>query len=353
MLHEVPNSRLRRRLLRVVVMQHRLLEALCALPAGSVVTEAWLQAVWPRVPGAWIGRFWVNDKGNRAGWIGTIAGASVDEKNAIRDMMSEQLRFLELYDAPPTVRLTMHDWGQPTFDAVNKLLKSFYAPLFYADEGFPDAGGTLFHKDHLIAGFSPRVKICPYTDNVIQDTKLDHFLPKDKFPMLSCHPDNLIPCSTDSNSGSHKGTEVPLDANAIDQAGAWFHPRRRPAIKKYRLSFTSGPTPQPRVNFVAHNAEDQPRLDNMARMFGLYEFWGGILDDEVQSVASDVWGLLQADGKPATEANVKDFVLRRARQEQGRIGRDGLAIAKSFFYEHIAQTPNLLAQVIRTCTRGA
>lgn len=90
----------------------------------------------------------------------------------------------------------------------------------------------------------------------------------------------------------------------------------------------------------------------MERMFGLSEFWGKFLDDEVQSVASDVQGLLQFDGKKPSKANVKNCVLLRARQEQKKIGKDGLAIVKSFFYEHIAQTPGLLAQVVRTCSQG-
>lgn len=46
------------------------------------------------------------------------------------------------------------------------------------------------------------------------------------------------------------------------------------------------------------------------------------LDDEVQSVASDVQGLLQYDGKPPSKANVKNCVLLRARQEQTKIGID-------------------------------
>jgi len=333
-------------------MQCHLMEALCGLAQGSTVDQSWLQNAWPAVPTEWIRRFWENDKGNRARWILLIAAATPAEKHVLRVLVAEQLRFAELYHNPPTVRLTKQVWEQPVMEAVNKLLKSFYVPLFYKSEGFHNSDGQSFHKDHFISGFNPPVRVCPYTDNFIQDTKLDHFLPKDQFPMLSCHPDNLIPCSTDSNSGSHKGTQVPLDHDESNQAGAWFHPRLRSAANTYRLIFPVGPAPQPPVGFVAIAAHDQPRLDNMARMFGLSEFWGSFLDDEVQSVAGDVQGWLQYDCKPPSEVNVRDYVLRRARQERSRIGRDGLAIVKSFFYEHIAQTPLLLAQVVRTCSRG-
>jgi hypothetical protein len=352
MLHTIPHSSKRTRLLVVVKMQCKLMGVLCGLKPGATVDLAWLQRVWSRTPAKWIQRFWENDKGNRASWISTIAAASSADKRVIRDLIAEQLRFHELYLSPPTVRLRKHNWAGPTFEAANKLLKSFYAPLFYKDEGFAHAEGCSFHKDHLIEGFSPRIKICPYTDNVIHDTKLDHFLPKDQFPMLSCHPDNLMPCSTDANSGGHKGTDIPLDLGNANQAETWFHPRWRSAKDKYRLTFAAGPTSRPVVQFVAMVAQDQPRLDNMARMFDLSDFWGGFLDDEVQNVASDVHGWLKKDGKQPTDATVKEYVLQRAHQEQGRIGKDGLAIAKSYFYEHIANTPVLLAQVVRICASG-
>ena len=170
--------------------------------------------------------------------------------------------------------------------------------------------------------------------------------------MLSCHPDNLIPCSTDANSGGHKGTHPPLDVANADQAGAWFHPRRRSAQNTYRLDFPPGPAPQPRVQFVALEPHNQPRLDNMERLFGLSAFWGGFLDDEVQGVASDVNGLLAFDNQPPTESNVQLRVLQIANQARNKIGRDPLAIVKSSFYEHIAQTPNLLTQIVRICQRG-
>jgi len=352
MLHTIPNSTERARLLEVVQLQRQLMEALCGLPGSSVVDQAWVQGVWPALPPNWVRRFWENDNGNRADWILAIATASLDDKQTIRTLLDEQLRFAELYDNPPGVRLTRHVWSQGVFHAVNKLLKSFYAPMFYKDEGFPDASRDTFHKDQFILGFNPAVKICPYTDTTFQDTKLDHFLPQDQFPMLTCHPDNLIPCSTDSNSGSHKGTTVPLDFNELDQAGAWFHPRWRNSVGAYHLTFPSGPAPQPRINFVAHAPRDQSKVDNMARIFGLSEFWGSYLGDAVQNVATDVNGLLKFDNLFPTVANVRSRVELLARQIRGKIGREDLAISKSFFYEHIANTPVLLAQIVRTCTQG-
>jgi len=344
-------------LLEVLALQERLMGALCELPAGAMVDLVWLNSVWAELPPEWVERFWnipkemtlVEKTGKRALWIKTVAGATEAEKQTIRDLISEQLRFDELYASPATVHLTDQDWAPPVFEAVKHLLVSFYAPLFYKDEGFPNPDGTLFHKEHFI---NPRPKICPYTDNAIQDTKLDHFLPKDQFPMLSCHPDNLIPCSTDPNSGGHKGTTPPLDSDYANQAGAWFHPRRRSAKNTFRLDFPLGPAPQPRVRFIALEVHNQPRLDNMERIFGLSEFWGGFLDDDVQGVASDVNGLLEFDSFPPTHDNIRSRLLLLADQARRKIGHDPLAIVRSYFYDHIASTPELFDQVVRICTRG-
>lgn len=349
MLHPVPNSTARSRLLAVVEMQRHLLAKLCSLAPSSVVDLAWLKKVWINSPDSWVQRFWENDKGNRKKWINAIAGASVAEKQRISDLVIEQLRFAGLYSTPPTVRLTRMAFDTAVLDSLNKLLKAFYDPYFYKEEGLPDNAGTIFNKDDFISGFTPQVLICPYSDNIIGDTKLDHFLPKDQFPMLSCHPDNLMPCSTDSNSGGRKGTEAPLDLDESEQAASWFHPRWRSACGTYKLGFSTGVGSQKRVVFEALDPRDQKRLDNMERMFGLSEFWGRFLDAEVQLVAGDVAEELKCNSISPSDDSVRTCLLRICNRQRNRIGKDGLAIVKSFFYEHIANTPLLRQQILRTC----
>ena len=58
MLHPVPDSKLRRRLIRVVALQRRLIRRLCDLSPGSTVDLAWLQKVWHELPSDWVERFW-------------------------------------------------------------------------------------------------------------------------------------------------------------------------------------------------------------------------------------------------------------------------------------------------------
>ena len=122
--------------------------------------------------------------------------------------------------------------------------------------------------------------------------------------MLSVHPDNLIPCSTDANSGGHKGTIPPLDLANGDQAAQWFHPRwrnagnTRDAAIKYRLEFLHAPTPHPRVRFVALELEDRVRIDNMEDLFDLSDFWGRFLDDELQGITGEIADELRFDDGP-------------------------------------------------------
>lgn len=359
MLHPIPDSSRRADLIAVVEIQQQLLNALCGLNEGSSVDCTWLQEVWNTIPPEWVESFWnwakkVNNVKIplRPPWINRIATASREKKQIVRKMVAEQLRFNELYINESTLRLKSYNWEDEVLIAVQKLLESFYTPQFYKGKGFRCSAGGEFNKDDFIAGFNPPVRICPYTDDLINDTELDHFLPKSEFPMLSCHPDNLIPCSPDANKGSHKGKKPTIDIGADKQAENYFHPRLRPATGKYHLTFLDSASMQPVVRFVAIDPVDQPRLDNMNDMFKLSEFWGRDLETEVQLLASDISSNLQNSAIPATEANVSQEIDKLASQAYRRIGHDALSIVKHYFYRHIARTPILLNQIVRTCGFG-
>jgi hypothetical protein len=305
MLHEVPNSTLRGRMLEVLKLQCQLLNALCALPIKATVDEAWLARTWPDISDtAWLEHFWNNDKGTRSIWCTTIAAATVAEKQTILDMMAEQLRFQELYADPPTVRLTVYDWkATAVMSAVQDLLESFYAPLFYKACGYPSTDGTRFHKDHFVEAMLPRPMVCPYNDTHFQFPKLDHFLPKSKFPMLSCHPDNLIPASTDANSIEGKGSKIPLGLADQAQAANWFHPRLRSAKDTFTVTFDHTSQAGPQARLAAKAPENEIRLTNLNGLFRLSEFWSHHLDDELQFIAGEIRDGLQEAGIEPTDAN--------------------------------------------------
>ena len=348
--HSIPESTFRKRMFGVVKLQGRLLRALCRSSAGTTIDLEWMKSVWPIEPDEWISKFLNNDKGRRAAWCQTIAGSTESDKQRILILWREQLHFRRLYKNQSRHRFTLHGWKVDPFAAANKLLKSFYAPLFYQDEGYSDGTTSLFHKEHYLGGMS-RPKVCPYTDTTFQDTKLDHFLPQDSFPMLSCHPDNLIPCSTDSNSGSHKGKTIPLDLSAPVQAANWFHPRLRPASDTFNLGFSTT-TAHPTVSFHAKASHDQPRLDNLTSMFGLIEFWSRDLDDEIALIAGEIADGIKFSGGTPDGLTVRLALQRQQQRLSQRIGHDDKAIVKASFIGHLISTPSLFAQILRTCTAG-
>lgn len=353
MLHPIPRSSYHGSLLRVVALQRRLLLSLCRLPEGNSVDLAWLKQTWSYMDEVWVTRFWNNDKRKRQGWILSVAKASPSEKTTLLDAMVESYAFSKLYADPQSFRFSEHNWSDEPYLSAKHLLLSFYDPCLYKSSGYILCGKG-FHKDVYIAGFQSRVKVCPYTDTTFQDTKLDHFLPKDQFPFLSCHPDNLIPCSTDSNSGSHKGTKLPLDLSATEQAKDYFHPRYRPAREGDRMEFTivfkDTHERQPGLSLVEQDAGGDARVRNLDSMFGLSQFWAEQLDDELQSIAADVSDVLSEENSAVTIDSVRNELRKFRDRMRRRIGNDDLAIVKAAYYEHILNESSLLNQILRTCS---
>lgn len=361
MLHKIDPSPHAARLLEVVEMQKQLMAELCALGPGSTVDRAWLTTVWPQVTDAkWLDQFWNNDKGNRAKWCNEIAASTRAQKQAIQSRLAEQLRFKELYDDPPTARLTFHSWRAVPFSSTKGLLNAFYTPLFYKTDddkgGYPTHAGTRLTTKDFIGDPPPR--ICPYTDNYPQDTKLDHFLPKDEFPMLSMHPENLIPCSTDPNSVGRKGKRVPLDPDEPDQAARWFHPRLRAAGNPkqgdatYQVQFDDVLTPHPQISLVANTSHDHARLHNLDAMFGTTSLWQRMLVGEFERIQGSIVDELRRDGEPPDDNRIISKLQREARHTFRDIGIHALAISRNAFYEHIAADSNLVQRVRELFYRG-
>lgn len=352
MLHKVPDSSLRRYLLHVVRLQRRLVKALCALPAGSSVDQAWLCSVWNRLDPEWVRRFWENDSGKRADWIRLIAKATAAEKQEIREITAEQLRFRELWGTTPSVRMRQVDWKRKTFSALRALLKCFYAPVFYYDNGRGGytIRGTTFHKDLFLRGFPPgEVRVCPYCDNNLQNIELDHFLPKNDFPFLSCHPDNLIPSCPDSNSGSRKGTTVPLDWGEADQAGAWFHPRWRSGKDLVEAEVKVTPDQDLAMELAAVNPADASRVTNLNATFGISEFWSRHLQADLQTIGSEICDMLREENATPTEDAVRRKLLSRAERTEKEIGQRGLSIRQRALYLFAANTPSVVSDIARAC----
>jgi hypothetical protein len=357
MLHPVPNSQHREILLRVVELQQLLTVALCGMPEGATLDLELLQTLWEECDEMWVRRFWENDGGKRAEWIGTLAAASPADKQLVRNMLEQQTRFLELYDTPPTIRLSEQDWENETLVTLRKLLKSFYAPYFYANEGYGapcEVEGQTFTKDVFLAGFPEGgPKVCPYCDNFIKKPELDHFLPQDEFPVLSCHPDNLFPSCHDCNSITQKGAKVPLSFQDADQTLNWFHPRRRSASEKIRVTFREDTEHQLQMRLAPVDPSDAQRVDKLDWLFGLTAFWGKHTNPDIQMIGTEVSGLLQSDGVRASLDTIRHKLAALALLERERIGKRGLAIPQSGLYVFVASNEALVAEIARQCAEDS
>ena len=351
MLHPVPDSSLRRRLMRIVVIQRKLVRALCALPAGSTVDQEWLSSTaWPRVDADWIRRFWENENGRRQAWLNTIAAANASAKRELNEIMDEQHRFKKLYCIPPEHRLRQTDstfWkATPVRKAMRHLMLDFYNPWFYESAGYPSTlhgGGDVLKRKHLAR--DPLLPVCPFSDGTMQRPQLDHFLPKESFPFICLHPDNLIPSSSDANM--NKSTVLPLDWTAAHQTSKWFHPRWRSAPDRFLLRFDEKSDRLLTLKFEAVDAIEKERVANLDKMFGLTKFWGTTLDVDIQNVQKEVADLLRDDDISATENSVRKQLEKLHRQYARRAGYRPKHIYYAALYEFVLNTNSLITDIIK------
>ncbi len=352
MLHPVPDSSLRRRLMRIVVIQRKLVRALCALPAGSTVDQAWLtQQAWPHVDADWVRRFWENQKGRRQAWLNAIAATDAATKQDLLRIMEEQHRFRGLYDDPPTQQMQHTDrafWNaNPVRQAMRDLMLDFYEPWLGQNLGYPAAvhgGAESLTRPAVVR--APVLRVCPYCDNGLQCAELDHFLPKSAFPFLSVHPDNLIPACHDSNRGDHKGDDPPLDWRQADQAADWFHPRWRSARDRFRLRFGEQPDHSLMVGFEAVDPAERQRVVNLDAMFRLAEFWGRAIGDDVQQVQKEVADSLRFSSQTGTADNARNQLRQLQHQHAQRVGDRPLHIYYTALYEFVLNTESLITDIL-------
>lgn len=101
-------------------------------------------------------------------------------------------------------------------EPLKKVFKDyFYDKFFGVDWIWTDLVGITFNREKFKTNFKEEneLYVCPYCDSdTISNTRnawIEHFLPKGKYPYISCNSKNLIPSCTSCNvSGSGKGEDV-------------------------------------------------------------------------------------------------------------------------------------------------
>lgn len=168
----------------------------------TVISEAWKQVVVPKSKTK--GQITFGDACNSV--VNKLCAADLSKIIATYKFQSQQL-----------------NWGNYSipmvkFDACVKKLFSDYLytklfdnPNIWAALKLPQLKRKVFHDNFRMENNHPAA--CPYCDldtiNSPGSVKIEHFLPKSKFPLLSVHPFNLLSACESCNSGGFgKGSKV-------------------------------------------------------------------------------------------------------------------------------------------------
>jgi hypothetical protein len=110
-----------------------------------------------------------------------------------------------------------------------KIFKDYFYDKFLAIPWiWSDIVGQEYNRASFHSNFKTenQLSVCPYCDiDTISEQRnswVEHFLPKGKFPYISCNPNNLLPSCTSCNvSGSGKGenTRIPITTPYNHQIG--------------------------------------------------------------------------------------------------------------------------------------
>ncbi|TDF35020.1 HNH endonuclease [Alteromonadaceae bacterium M269] len=150
------------------------------------------------------------------------------------------------------------------------------------------------------------LRICPFC-GFGQATTLDHYLPKAKFPLLSVHPNNLIPSCADCNKGKSAGIAVTKEQQSIhpyfDQAhfinDQWLFAEvieTSPATIRY---YAQAP-----ANW---STDDQTRISNHFDEFKLAQRFCVQAGDEL----SNLRGELEIDFQVSQQAGVESALRKK------------------------------------------
>jgi hypothetical protein len=140
-------------------------------------------------------------------------------------------------------------------------------------EGLPiDAQGSAgqsFNRSQFVEVFKQENygRVCPFCDGDRNGPQVDHWLPKSKYPALSCHPKNLVPICYRCNA-LEKGEKVPLDTASPQPFDNWFHPYERAAYGHSTVTVDGT-----HVSLTDVDPVQQSRLNNFDQLVKLTQRW--------------------------------------------------------------------------------
>ncbi len=168
----------------------------------------------------------------------------------------------------------------------NPMLVGLYETIF-GGSGFPVAihqgsvvdNLTRAHWNENFWATNTSLGVCPVCDGKKPDlvhrsraSDLDHFFPKEKYPLLSIHPYNLIPICSTCNSRA-KGIKDPLNEHTAETLLDTFYPYCCPAIDHIDLHISKSIGKGIKIAIQEHNGASSKRTNNLVRVFDLETRW--------------------------------------------------------------------------------
>lgn len=278
-------------LMRVVELQRVLLRALCdETTRAEDIEVAWVQWVWPRQELEWVVKFCRAGRADETiiPSLMVIAGMTAHAKAGLWQCFEREMELQTRVEegALLTAGDALPSLSPGERSAVKDLFHAFYLRLGHrtADgwQGycFPsDDGWRSLSREDYAAAFQnanrnaqPPLWVCPFCDGQIENPPLDHYYPKGRYPLLSCHPQNLVPICTKCNEFGAKGEKPPLPDNAAAPHQEWLHPYFGPAPEDTFVEL-SGIPPEPLPKLLSPSAWHRNRLENHAWLVNLESRW--------------------------------------------------------------------------------
>ncbi len=358
MLHKIDPPDCHEQMDWIIQLQRRLLTALCQpTTTPQQVTFEWVVALLRdlRIDKRWIRRF-CHDTDEISGLrkpmlehMHVIAACDPALKTQLLAAFENDVCFTQQFteqSAAGNRRLMgialLDDQLEDIRNAVRGFFESFYTPNFLTGIGYrmrkQDGSREHFHRTAFINAYlqkNTRVKVCPACDGSLDNSDVDHFYPKSRFPFLACSLWNLVPlCQTCNRGRNGKRDKVPLTQDADDQTAEWFHPYLRPIHATYE--FRPVRTAEG-LHLILHSddVQQQKRLDNYLWLFGMQERWREALINRVNNAIAMVQDLLQEKGKLSQDELIEEL-RRRTKTYWYDRGTRAFALIDCAYFESVS-----------------
>lgn len=229
--------------------------------------------------------------------------------------IQEDADFWKRYDDPNFV-LKFATNGDAHRQRIAEWLKGFYEQ--FSRSGFPSsctADGQPWNKSVWETAFrnnNPNVRMCPQCDGTLHNgVTAEHIFPREKYPALSVHVANLIPCC--ENCQREKANKDPIQSAPPKKL---FLPYWQHALEHCDVKTTQDSDGRWKFRLVPRdpNTNWQDAIRQMGHLYGIPRQWNQRAQQIVDLAIAKIQEKLdadQADGRPVS--NKAEFQARLGR----------------------------------------